>query len=413
MSRTLNVITIILLISLAVATLGGLVWANTIFARTQPVEKAFLVPWLGARTLIQYGESPYGIPATQRAQIIYYGRLASAGQDPLMLWLPFPLELLYFPIALVPEYVLARAIWTTCLEAGLIALGFLSLRLTGWKPPRLFLPVILLFPILWVYGASSLISGNATGFIALALAGFLLAVRSEREELAGGLLILLVSAPRLTGVLAFFIFWWIIYQRRWRILWGFFMGFAVLLGLAFLFLPDWLIAFLPGLLTHFAFNPGFSSTGIFSSWSPLVGQRLGWILSAGLLLGLFFEWGSSLAKNFRAFVWTTSLTLAVTPLLGIPMTPLEYPFLFVPLILFLSILAERRPWLKRWGVPGILLVVFLAGLWLLTFSLLRANSFPTLIDVLFLFPPVALGVGLIWMRWWYIHPVPTGLETTP
>lgn len=330
-----------------------------------------------------------------------------------MLWLPFPLELLYFPIALVPEYVLARAIWTTCLEAALIALGFLSLRMTGWKASRFFLPVILLFPIMWVYGASSLISGNATGFIALALVGFLLALRSEREELAGGLLILLVSAPRLTGVLAFFIFWWIIYQRRWRILWGFLMGLAVLLGLAFLFLPDWLIAFLPGLLTHFAFNTGFSSTGIFSSWSPLVGQRLGWILSAGLLLALFFEWGSSLAKDFRAFVWTTSLTLAVTPLLGIPMTPLEYPFLFVPLILFLSILAERRPWLKRWGVPGILLVVFLAGLWLLTFSLLRANSFPTLIDVLFLFPPVALGVGLIWMRWWYIHPVPTWLETTP
>lgn len=413
MSRTLNVITIIVLISLAVAALGGLVWANMIFVRTQPVEKAFLVPWLGARTFIQYGESPYGIPATQRAQIIYYGRLASAGQDPLMLWLPFPVELLYFPIALVPDYVLARAIWTTCLEAALIALGFLSLQMTGWKPARLFLPVILLFPIMWIYGAFSLFSGNATGFIALALVGFLLALRSEQEELAGGLLILLVSAPRLTGVMAFFIFWWIIYQRRWRILWGFLMGVAVLLGLAFLFLPDWLLPFLRGLLTHFAFNSGFSSTGIFASWSPLVGQRLGWILSAGLLLGLFFEWGSSLAKDIRAFVWTACLTLSVTPLLGIPMAPMEYPFLFVPLMLFLAILAERRPWLKLWGVPGILLVVFLAGLWLLAFGLTRAISYTALNDVLFLFPPVALAIGLIWMRWWYIHPVPTGLETNP
>jgi hypothetical protein len=90
----------------------------------------------------------------------------------------------------------------------------------------------------------------------------------------------------------------------------------------------------------------------------------------------------------------------------------EYPFLFVPLILFLAILAERRPWLKRWGAAAILLVVFLAGLWLLTFSLVRANAYMALTDVLFLFLPVALMVGLIWMRWWFTHTVPTGLVTT-
>ncbi len=145
----------------------------------------------------------------------------------------------------------------------------------------------------------------------------------------------------------------------------------------------------------------------------MVGQRLGWVLSAGLLLWLFFEWGNTLAKDFRAFLWTVSLTLSVTPLLGIPMIPMEYPFLFVPLMVFLAILAERRPWLNRWGVPVILLVVFLAGPWLLTLSLLRTNSSAALTDVLFLFPPVVLVVGLNWMRWWFIHPVPTGLKTTP
>ena len=411
MSRTFTVLTAILLVCLALAALGGLVWANTIYVRTQPVEKDFLVPWLGARTFIQYGDSPYGAPATQRAQIIYYGRLASEGQDPLMLWLPLPVELFYFPIALVTDYVLARAIWLTCLEAALVGLGMLSLRLTGWKPGRIFLPVVLLLPLLWVYGVFSLVSSNATGFIALALVGFLLALRSEADELAGGLLILLVSAPRLTGILAFFIFWWIIYQRRWRILWGFLMGVAVLLGLAFLFLPDWFLAFLGGLFSHFANNPGFSSTSIFATWSPVVGLRLGWVLAAGLLLWLFFEWGNTLTKDFRAFLWTASLTLSVTPLLGIPMVPSEYLFLFVPLMLFLAILAERQPWLRRWGAAAIAQVVFLAGLWLLTLFLVRANVYVTLNVVLFLFLPVALVVGLTWMRWWFIHSVPTGLET--
>jgi hypothetical protein len=370
------------------------------------------VPWLGARTFLQDGVSPYSAPATQRAQILYYGRLATPGQDPLVLWLPLPMELFYFPIALVNDYVLAHAIWLTFLEIALVAMAVLSLRLSGWKPGRLFLPLILLFPLLWVYGAFLLGSGSAAGFIALALVGFLLSLRSETDELAGGLLIFLVSSARFTGVLAFFIFWWIIYQRRWRVLWGFLMGLAVLLGFAFLFLPNWFLPFLGGLFSHFTYNPGYTSTGIFASWSPVVGQRLGWVMAAVLLLVLFFEWGNILAKDFRAFLWMACLTLSVTPLLGIPMVPKEYLFLFIPLILFLALLGERRPWLKRWGVPGIV-ILMLGGLWFLTLALVAADAYAALADILILVLPVLLVIGLYWMRWWFIHTVPNGLESPP
>ena len=412
MSRTLTVVIVIVLICLALAALGGLVWANTLYVRAQPAEKDFLVPWLGARTFLQYGDSPYSDPATQRAQILYYGRLAALGQDPLALWLPLPVELFYFPIALVNDYVLGRAIWMTFLEIALIALAFLSLRLTGWKPGRVFLPVILLFPLLWVYGAFSLDSGSAAGFVALALAGFLLAVRSERDELAGGLLFLLVSSARFTGVLAFFIFWWIIYQRRWRVLWGFLMVLAVLLGLAFLFLPGWFLPFISGMLLHLLYNPGLSSMGIFASWSPVVGQRLGWVLAGVMLLVLFIEWGNTLAKDFRAFLWMASLTVSVTPLLGIPMVPKEYPILIIPLILLLALLGERRPWLRRWGVPGIVILI-MGGLWFLTLTLVKANSYMALANILILCLPVLLVLGLYWMRWWFIHTVPSGLGAPP
>jgi hypothetical protein len=412
MSRSLTVVTAIVLLCLALASLGGLVWANVQFVRTQPAEKDFLVPWLGARTFLQYGDSPYSEPAAQRTQIIYYGRLAAPGQDPLALWLPFPVELFYFPIALVNDYVLARAIWMTCLEIALIALAILSLRLAGWKPRRVILPVILLFPLLWVYGAHSLESGSAAGFVALALAGFLLALRAENDELAGGLLVLLVSSTRFTGILAFFIFWWIIYQHRWRVLWGFLMALAVLLGLAFLFLPGWFLPFLSGLLSHFSYDPGLTSTGIFASWSPVVGQRLGWVLAAVMLLVLFFEWGNTLGKDFRAFLWMVCLTVSVTPLLGIPMAPKEYTILILPLMLFLALLGERRPWLGRWGVPGLVMLI-LAGLWILTFAFVTANAYVPLANFLILSLPVLLVFGLYWMRWWFIHPVPSGLETPP
>jgi hypothetical protein len=285
------------------------------------------------------------------------------------------------------------------------------LQLTGLKQGRFYLPVIILFPLLWVYGIISLVSGSAAGFIALALAGFLLAIRSEVDELAGGLLVLLVSAPRLCGVLAFFIFLWIMARRRWRILWGFLMGLAVLLALSFLFLPDWFLPFLRGLIQHFTYNPGLSTIIIFTSWSPVVGLRLGWVLAVGLLVVLFFEWRNVFHKDFRVLLWTACLTLSITPLLGIPMDSKDYPFLFIPLILFLAILADRKPWLKRWGMMAILLVVFLAGPWFLTASLARTNAYTALNTILFLLLPVLLVVGLAWMHWWFVHPMPSGLKT--
>jgi hypothetical protein len=85
--------------------------------------------------------------------------------------------------------------------------------------------------------------------------------------------------------------------------------------------------------------------------------------------------------------------------------------LIIPLMLFLAILAERRPWIKRWGIAGILLVAFAAGSWFMTIALMRANDYATLVDVLILLPPVLLVLGLAWMRWWFLHAMPTGLET--
>jgi hypothetical protein len=188
------------------------------------------------------------------------------------------------------------------------------------------------------------------------------------------------------------------------------MGLAVLLGLAFLFLPGWFLPFLSGMLSHSIYTIGFSTTGIFASLSPVVGPRLAWVLAGILLLILFFEWGNTLAKDFKAFLWMVSLTVSVTPLLGIPMFPNDYLILIVPLMLMLALLGERQPWLKRWGVPG-MVILLLAGLWYLAFALTSANAYVTLINILILFLPVMLVLGLYWMRWWYIRTVPTGLET--
>ncbi len=410
MSRHLANIFIIALVFVTLAILGGLIWANTVYVRSQPVNKSFLVPWLGARTFLQYGENPYDTPATQRTQIVYYGETASGQQDPLILWLPFPVELFYFPFALIPDYSLARGVWMTFLEIALVATSFLCLRLVGWRPPRTLLPVILLFSVFWVYGALSLTSGSGAGFAALALVGFLLAWQEGHDEVAGGLLLFTAFVPSLTGLLVFFFLWWVIFKRRWRILWGLLMGVAVLLALSFLFLPNWFVPFLRGLISYFTHNPAASSIRIFASWSPVVGLRLGWILAGLLLLLLFVEWGAALRDESRHVLWTVCLTIVVMPLMGVWTTSANYVVLFVPLMLLMDILVDHRHSRKGPGSAGFLLISIFIGLWILTFVFIVMGSAAALSQALFLLLPVLLIPALYWVRWRFTRPPAPELE---
>jgi len=412
MSRTLTIITTSFLIFLALAILGGLGWANTSYARDHPGEKDFLVPWLAARTYLQYGDNPYSEPVAQRAQVVYYGHLASEGQDPLRLSIPFPVELFYFPFALIPDYALARGLWMTCLEIALIALAFLSLRLTGWKPARTLLPVLLIFSVLWVYGYLPLTGSRAVIFVALAIVGLLLALHDGRDELAGALLVVPFFKPDIAGLLVLFILWWVIYHHRGRILAGFLMTLVILLAFSFFILFNWFTPFFGGLISHINFNPGLTPGSILAFWWPAFGPRLGWALTGIMLVVLFVEWRDVRRKDFRYLLWTASLTLAGTPLLGIPVNPQDYVLLFFPLILFLSILAERWSRPGRWGVAGLVLLAIFLGVWIITagFSLAEV-SVPA--NVLALAFPVLLVLGLYWMRWWAVRPPRTWSDSLP
>ena len=408
MSRNYTIIFVVASVVLALAIFGGLTWANTLYVRTHPGEKDFFVPWLAARTFIQYGDSPYSEPSAQRAQIVYYGHLATDNESPLYLWLPLPVELVYFPFALVQDYAVARGLWMTFLEIALVALAIFSVQVTGWKAGRILLPFILVLSVLWVYGFFSLIDGSAVIFVVLALVGFLLALRTEHDELAGALLCILLSAPRLTGGLLLFLAWWIIYHRRWRVVGGFFMLLAFLLVLSFFLLPDWFIPFLHGAALQNISYPGVSTISIFASWSPVLGLRLGWVLSLGLLFILFLEWGFAIQRDFRRFLWIVSLTLASTVLLGIPVIPRDLVLLFFPLISLASILAQRWPRFLWIGAAAFTLMLVFGGLWLLVSRLSPSSVAGT--ETLMLVLPVLLVVGLYWVRWWVVRSEPETLE---
>jgi len=404
MSRILSIITTIFLVFLAIAILGGLSWANTRYASSHPGEKDFFVPWLAADTFLRYGDSPFSESAAQRAQVVFYGHLAAEGQDPLRLNVPFPVELFYFPFALVSDYSLARGLWMTCLEIALVALAFLSINLTGWKPARTLLPGLLIFSVLWVYGFLSLASSRAVIFVALAIVVLLLALRDGRDELAGALLVIPFFMLGIAGPLVLLIFWWAIYHRRGRIITGFLMTLAILLAISFFILSNWFLPFIGGLISHIKYQSTLTPGSIISSWWPVAGPRFGWALTGLLLVVLFIEWRDVRRKDFRHFLWTASLTLVVAPLLGIPVLLQDFVLLFFPLILFLTILNERWSRPGRWGLAGVVLIAIFFSLWLIPASQFFTGTSAALNDVLALVFPTLLVVGLYWMRWWAVRP---------
>lgn len=408
MSRNFTVLSILAALLIASAVLSGLIWANMRFAQSHPGEKDFLVPWLGARTFLQYGISPYDPSAAERAQIIHYGRLALPGEDPLRLGVPFPVMLIYLPLALVSDYALARGLWMTILELALAALALVTLRLISWRAGRFLLVLAALFSVLGVYGALSVVSGTGTAMVALAMAGLLLALRNHNDELAGALLVLPLFKPDVGGLLLLLLLWWALDQRRGRLL-GSFLVTLVLVGVtSFLLLPSWVIPFLRGAISHVLYNPGITPGRILSAWWPAIGARIGWVLSAAGVILLLLEWRAVRGKAFRHLLWVVCLTLTVSPLMGIPVLPMDLVILFIPLILFLSILVERWSFAGRPGAEGVLLGLGFFGLWMILFLLPGSISK----DVLVMWLPLLLLLGLYWMRWWAIRPPRTWFEST-
>jgi hypothetical protein len=152
---------------------------------------------------------------------------------------------------------------------------------------------------------------------------------------------------------------------------------------------------------------------IFASWWPVVGPRFGWLLTGVLLVILFIESRNVRHKDFRHFLWTSSIILAITPLIGFPVIPQSYTLLFFPLILFLSILAERWSRPGRWGVAAFVLIAILLGFWGITAGLFLVGSYAALSQVLALLFPFLLVVGLYWMRWWAVRPPRTWSDSLP
>ncbi|MEK6222187.1 MAG: DUF2029 domain-containing protein [Chloroflexota bacterium] len=393
------------LMIMAIILLAAMTWANFQLASQAPGGNDFVARWVGTRMYIMEGLSPYSVETSEAIQEFFYGRLAEGTEDHQLFVYPHYSMLVFAPFALISDFTLARSVWMTALEVGLIATIAISLALTGWRPQPLMLGLLILFGVIWYHGFRPVINGNAAVLVGFFIALTLLLIKMEWDRGAGVLLALSTVKPQMVVLLVPLIIFWALSNKRWLFIKSFMLAMLLLVGGSLLIEPDWII----NNLLQVLFYPKYTEPGtlglIFSVWWPGVGQGLGLIFSVLFSILIIIEtillWG----MGNRKLIWTACLVLVITNLIGIRTATANFAALMPALIL---IFAE---WHNRWGNSGqklilVTMATLFAGLWLLFINTLEvgAGDQPIQNPILFFPLPIFLLVGLYWVRWWAVRP---------
>jgi hypothetical protein len=389
-----------LIINFGIATLlltaiVGMVWVNFQFTAKSTRSNDFAVYWSSARTLLFDGATPYGELASLKSQNLIFGLGGRPSDPPSRLDLPFHIELLILPFALIANFQMAQAIWMTILEIALVITAFVCFRTFRWSPNPVVGAEIIFFALFSVYGLWALMLGNAIILAGLMIAAALSMLREKQDEFAGILLALATFKFMSGGLFLLFILIWAAFQRRRRIFIPFIMTILILILISFFFVPTWFIPYVKAVFANLKFKDWLTPSTIYKDIFPYVGDRLGWVISGFLLVTLMVEWWLARNKDFQQMVWTAGLTIAVTPFLGLPAKPQNYVLLIIPLIFCFSIIANRWTGSSNYVISGIIGFLFVVS-WVA--ALFAANE----IKMLFFALPIFTILILYWIRWWAV-----------
>lgn len=398
-------------ILLGLILIGILTWSNYQYASQNAGGNDFLVHWVGTRTLLTEGISPYSDETALRIQTLAYGRAARPGEHELRVAYPLYSILVFFPFALVKDYLLARALWMTTLEIALVLLSVVCMQLTNWKPKLLTLALFLVFTIFWYHALRPLINGNAVILVALALAGAMLALRSGGEELAGVLLAFSTIKPQVVVVVVLFFMYWGIRQRRWKFLGWFWGTLALLSASAALLVPNWIWQNFVEVVRYPGYNPPGTPGSALATWLPEIGPRIGWAITAIVGVLLLVEWYlAARSREFPHLLWAFCLTLVGAQWIGIQTDPGNFIVTMPALVLIFAVWDVRGRLGGQWVVLGSLLVLFI-GLWALFLRTVTYADQPVQSPVMFFPLPAFELIMLYWVRWWAVHPPTVWFDT--
>ncbi len=397
-----STVTILFIVLLSSAALGGLIWASYHLATQAAGGGRFWIEWIAVRARVVDGISPYSPTVASR--------IHNQVSD-LFNWAPGPAPtytspviaaLVTLPFTLIPNAGLAHTAWLV-IQFFLIIVTILAvMRLSNWKPAWWFFALILPLVLLSLRTSLSWYEGSMVVWVTGLVAAVMMAIRSKRYELAGVLLAFTLIQPQVVILWVLFVLIWAGAQRKWTLIFWFFSFFLLLGGLAVLLVPDWLLQYLRILWNLSEVIPPGTPGDAFQQWWPGLGRQMGWALSAILGMILLIEWWLARRSNFRWFLWTACLTLAVSPWIGVPITPDAHLLLNLPIIIVMAMIEERWRRNGKWVILASVGLVF-AWEWLLVFNSLEGGEATARMGLMFP-TPLLLLLGIFWVRWWTIRP---------
>ena len=379
---------------------GARAFLLEIFELSQGAKGARILPE-GTLAVLDNTPGPYSTEIAQRTQERVYDRRAFSSEYTYVLNDPFFILLLYSPLALIPDFTLARGIWMLVAQVVLLGIVLLAFNLSEWQPRRWLYVLLLGFGLFQYFSLNALVTATPAIFLTVLYLSILLALRSYSDEMAGVLLSLVAYQWEVGGLFFVFILFFAFTNRRWGVLAGLGMALFVLLVVSFLTNSGWGLPYIRAALSAWIRGANLTLGYILTTWLPNLRFPPGPIASIALGIMLFIEWFDSVHAHFRRVVWTASLSLAATPLMGFPIFSSNHVVLILPFILILALVWERWQRYRTLRVVLLLLLVLLLpfGMYYRVVSVYD----PLMLDLISVLPPVAAILGLYWMRWWVLR----------
>ena len=379
----------------------GIGLGSTMIMTNVQFEDQFIIPWAAGRGWLLEGQNPYdpAIIDLAKANLNDTNFLAEL-PEPEQLEHPLVTLFLYLPFSLIP-YQISRAIWMSLQVISVLLIGYISLKISGWKVsnPEIFIAVFLV--LAWLPGAMAIVTGELTPVVLLfVLAAFVLLLNGQ-DTTAGFFLALTFGSFQSTLFIIIFLLIWSISQRRWAFMGAYFAGVAFLIAISLILLPSWALDWFGILLQKFDQWQNLQTPlMILSNLLPGIASYLMIVLHASVLIAFLFIWLRK-GKTNKEFIWKFLITLVLTSLLQIQANLHQLLFV-VPAIFFVF-----GFWSDRWGLIGRLFSWLLYGLIVILpwVNIIDSIDFSRTIPMPFLLIglPILVIVGLIWVRWWAVN----------
>ena len=315
----------------------------------------FFVRWLGGREYLLHGTNPYDRSVAEKAQMMMFGRVVGP-EIKDQAYFAYPLYTLYFfwPLSLLP-YAWAQAIWMTLLQLILLGITLLSIRMSGWRPPRWLFVFTLFWGILFYNGARAIILGQFSILVGLALFLALWAIEYHRDGWAGFFLALTTIKPQMVFMVVVFLLLWALTRRRWRIIASFAISMLLLITSSMLLVPTWPLDFIHNAIAYtdyVAFGTPLENL-LHYFLSAEMAVPLALVFSSLFFLTLLPGWWLALRTSPTphvdgggaggGYTWAITSTLIVGSLITFRSATANQMILYLPLFFFFRRLTSLSP----------------------------------------------------------------------